>query len=146
MAKDMYPVPKSNPNAMFVLAFLVTWVASAIVIGLANFFMPESFVLGTVNIPYTSALLLSSGVLAWITTMCIPLFTQFEIQQQRVLQPQHWMAGYLVINAIALWVIARQAEIVGLGISSWTMVLILAIVLDVVQGMAQMALGQATKK
>lgn len=92
------------------------------------------------------ALLLSSGVLAWVATLALPLFTEIEMRKQMVLTPQHWMLGYLIINVVSLWVLARFAEAIGLGISSWVYVLGMAAVLDFVQGMVMMAYGEAQKK
>ncbi len=56
----------------------------------------------------------------------------------KALTTAHWMAGYLAINFVGLWVISRFSEQFGLGISAWWIVLILAAVLDFVQGMGMM--------
>ena len=98
------------------------------------------------SISSTMALVLSSGILAWAATLTMPIFTEIEIRKQMVLTPQHWMTGYLIINFIALWVVARFADVIGLGMASWFFVLGLAAILDVVQGMTMMAYGEAQKK
>lgn len=146
MADKKYPVPTSNPNKMMVVCFFVVWLVNLLVFAVANMLMPESVVLGTVNIPYTAALLLSSGVLAWVTTLFIPAFTEIEMRKKMVMSPIHWTAGYLIIDFIALWLIARQAEILGLGISSWMLVLVLSVILDVLQGMSMMAIEMMKQK
>lgn len=146
MAKNQYPVPKSNPNMMMVVAFFLMLFTNAIVISLANQFFPNLFVLGTMSLTYYPALLLSSGMLALITVLAIPFFTQWEMTQQKILTPMQWMGGYLVINFIGLWLIARGAEVFGLGIASWLAVLGLAVVLDFMQGMVMMALGKSQEK
>lgn len=146
MATQSYPIPKSNPNAQMSITFFLMWLVNALVIALANVVFPNNIVLGTMSLSYYMALLLSSGVLAGVATLALPLFTEIEMRKQMVLTPQHWMLGYLIINVVSLWVLARLAEAIGLGISSWVYVLGLAAVLDFVQGMVMMAYGEAQKK
>lgn len=146
MTSQSYPIPKSNPNAQMSITFFLIWLVNALVIALANVVFPNNVVLGTMSLSYYMALLLSSGVLAWVTIVLMPVFTEIEIRKQMVLTPQHWMLGYLIINVASLWVITRFAEALGLGISSWVYVLGLAAVLDFVQGMVMMAYGEAQKR
>ena len=146
MAKQTYPIPTSNPNAYMSISFLLMWVVSALVISIASSLYPETYVLGTMSLSRMAALLLSSGVLAWVTTMLIPVFTEIEIRKKMVLAPQHWVLGYLIINVIALWIIARFADSFGFGIASWMAVVGLAIMLDLAQGMTMMGYGELNKK
>lgn len=117
MTSQSYPIPKSNPNAQMSITFFLIWLVNALVIALANVVFPNNVVLGTMSLSYYMALLLSSGVLAWVTIVLMPVFTEIEIRKQMVLTPQHWMLGYLIINVASLWVITRFAEALGLGIS-----------------------------
>jgi uncharacterized membrane protein YvlD (DUF360 family) len=146
MAKETYPIPTSNPNSYMSISFLLMWVVSALVISIASSLYPETYVLGTMSLSRMAALLLSSGVLAWVTTMLIPVFTEIEIRKKMVLAPQHWVLGYLIINVIALWIIARFADSFGFGIASWMAVVGLAIMLDLAQGMTMMGYGELNKK
>jgi len=146
MAKQSYPIPKSNPNAYMTVTFFLLWLVNAMVISLANSTFPAQVVLGTMSLTTTAALLLSSGVLAGISTLAMPLFTEIEMRKQMVLTPQHWMAGYLVINFVALWAVARFSDVLGLGMASWLFVFGLAVVLDFVQGMVMMLYGEINKK
>ncbi|MEX0896006.1 MAG: hypothetical protein WDZ94_03635 [Patescibacteria group bacterium] len=146
MAKQSYPIPESNPNAHMSATFLLLWLVNVLIIWLANTVFPDNFVLGTMSLSSGTALLLSSGVLAWIVTLLIPVFTEIEIRKQMVLTPQHWVAGYLIINTVALWSVARFADVLGFGISSWAYVLGLAVVLNLIQGMVMMGYGEVQKK
>ena len=56
------------------------------------------------------------------------------------------MIGYLVINFVGLWSVARGADVLGLGISSWMIVLVIAVVLDFIQGGVMMGLGKKLEK
>jgi hypothetical protein len=55
------------------------------------------------------------------------------------------MLTYFAINIVALWEITRFAENLGLGVSSWVVVILLAAALDWAQGMAMMAAGKLIK-
>lgn len=146
MAKNSsYPVPKNNPHLQMVVAFVLTWIVSALVISIANSWFPSNVVLGTSVLSRWGALFLSSGVLAWLMSMSIALFTEIEVRQQRVLSPKDWMIGYFVLNVVGLWLISRLAEMLGLGVSSWMVVLLLALVLDFVQGLTMMTYGSLQK-
>jgi uncharacterized membrane protein YvlD (DUF360 family) len=146
MANETYPIPTSNPNAYMSVSFLLTWLVSALVISIANTFFPQTYVLGTMSLSRTAALILSSGVLAWVTTLLMPVFTEIEIRKKMVLAPRHWILGYLIINVIVLWIIARLAESLGFGIASWVAVVGLAVVLNLAQSIAMMGYGEVTKK
>lgn len=146
MAKQSYSIPKSNPNAYMSVTFFLLWLVNALVISLANSVFPTQVVLGTMSLTTTAALLLSSGVLAGIGTLTLPLFTEIEMRKQIVLTPQQWMAGYLVINFVGIWAIARFADVLGLGMASWLFVFGLAVVLDFVQGIVMMLYGEIQKK
>lgn len=146
MAKQMYPVPKTNPNAQMSISFFLLWIVTIITIAIANMLFPEQIVLGTMSLSYTMALALSAGVLAWIGTLTMPIFTQIEIRKQMVLSPQHWILGYFIVNTVAIWILARFADALGLGIASWVYVLGLAAVLDIAQGMAMMVYGEMQNK
>jgi hypothetical protein len=125
-----------------VYTFVTIWVTNAVILWVANMLFSQNIVLGTMSLNSTAALLLSSAVLAWICTLAIPFFTLWEMKRGKILTPTDWMAGYLVVNAVALWLVSRAAEVFGLGISSWIFVIITAAVLDMVQGMVMMAVGK----
>lgn len=74
-------------------------------------------------------------------TLSIVLFTEVEVRQQRVLSPKDWLMGYFALNTVGIWLIARLAEILGLGLSSWLVALLLGLVLSFAQGSTMMAYG-----
>ncbi len=141
MSKSSYPVPKSNPHLETIAAFFLTWFASATIITIASALFPKNVVLGTISLSHWEALLLSSGVLSWLMTLSIVLFTEVEVRQQRVLSPKDWLMGYFALNTVGIWLIARLAEILGLGLSSWLVALLLGLVLSFAQGSTMMAYG-----
>jgi len=138
MPKTSAAVSSSNPSMKFVMTFFVMAAVNAVVIFLANMFFPSQVVLGTMSISHTWAVVLSAGTLAWFTMLFFPLVKSWELSKKRNLTPTEMMAAYLVINFVGLWSVTRVSELFGLGLSSWVVVLILAVVLDFLQGMAVM--------
>jgi predicted membrane protein len=68
------------------------------------------------------------------------------MEKESSLHPKQWMLTYLVINFVALWEISRFADNLGLGFSSWIVILLFAAVIDLIQGGAMMILGEKSKK
>ncbi|MBI5151300.1 MAG: hypothetical protein HZA34_01870 [Candidatus Pacebacteria bacterium] len=137
--------PKTNnlpfvPGMMTPISYGLLFAANGLVISLANTWFPQYVVLGTVNISALWAVLLSAGVLALIGTLTMPFFQEYESRRGRMLSDKEWMVGYLVVNFVGVWLVARVSEIFGLGVTSWMVVLGLAAVLDLVQGFVMMGL------
>lgn len=118
--------------------FLITMLVSAVVLYGANNMSPLQVVLGNQSLSLFWALVLSSGVIALVTTFVFPFISDFSAQMKHMLSPMEMMAVFLVVNFATVWLMSRVSQVFGLGISSWLVVLIVSIVLDVVQGAAMM--------
>lgn len=139
MAYVQSVLSKRNPGMMLFLTYVIVTVVSAVVIYLANKFFPEAVVLGTMSLSVGWAIALSAGKLGLVTTFASAFFNEFELRRGKLLSPSEMIAGYFVVNVATLWFISRFAEVFGLGLSSWVVVLALAFVADMLQGMAVMA-------
>lgn len=149
MAKQSATVPQ-NPGMVMLSTYISIFLTTALVVAIANRWFPENVVLGTMSITRLWAILLSAGVVALINTFTMPFVTQWEIQRGKLATAPEMFSIYLAINFIAVWLITRVAEVFGMGVTSWLVVLLLAIALDLVQGMTMMWLesvkNQNTKK
>lgn len=139
-------VPTQNPSMWLLISFLILYAVTALVVHVAHMWAPESVVLGTMSLSYGWALLLSSGVIALISLFAMPFFTEWEMRNKRVLKPKELFALYFVVLFFDVWLVTRAADVFGLGVSSWLVVLLLAAALDVTQGMSMMMLEQSRKK
>lgn len=136
---------EQNPNMSVVVSYFTLMITSAIVFFLANLWFPQHIVLGTMNISMVWAILLSSGVVALIDTLALPFVTQWEQQRKKDATPAEMFTIFLVINFLIVWLITRVAEIFGMGVTSWLVVLSLAVALDLLQGMVMMWLENVKK-
>ena len=127
-----------NPGLVLVVTYFVLFAVNALVVLLANSLMPQQVVLGTQFISKGWAIIHSMGTLALLTTFAVPFVREWEKSRGKMLASYEWMCVYFVLNFVGIWLVTRLAEQLGFGISSWVVALVLAVVLDVVQGMAMM--------
>lgn len=127
---------------MLVCTYFVLFIINALVIWLANILFPNNIVLGTWSISKPWAIIHSMGMLTLIDTFAIPFIRMCESKYKKTLTPMHWMIVYFLINTGSIWLIARFAGEIGLGISSWIVAVFLAIVLDIFQGLGMKWVGK----
>lgn len=130
---------------MVVISYFVLLVVNSIVILGANSLFPNDVVLGNSAIPFFWALLHSMGIFTLLTAFAIPFVHEYEQVRGKMFTSNEWMITYFIINFVGMWVLTRFAENLGLGITSWLVALILAVVLDIVQGIAMMQLEKMRK-
>jgi hypothetical protein len=129
-----------STGIVLVITYLVLFIISSLVIFLANLFFPYYVVLGNLNSNIVWSLIHSMGVLALITTFAIPFVRIRERVLGRMLTSQEWMIYYFILNFVSVWLIARFADQFGFGIRSWVIALVLALILDLAQGISLMQL------
>lgn len=113
----------------------VLWlVAHSAVIFLANRWFPQVVVLGTNVITPTMGLVYSMVVFTLITVGAIPVIEAVSAQMRMRLSNLHWFALFLVIDTAAIWLVARFAEQLGLGISWWGVAVVIGLLMDLIQG------------
>ena len=137
-----------TPNPSFSITFLSLWVLNGLIILTASCFFPRQVVLGTHHISVFWSLIHVPSSLALIQTLVLPLFYLWEKKNKQRLSPQQWLGSYLLINFTTLWVLARWADQLGMGLASWKTALILAAVLSPAQVklMSKLEKWQKSKK
>lgn len=126
---------KSMSARQLTITFVVWFIAHLAIFFLANRFFPQAVVLGTNIFSPIEALLYSMVVLTLITVGFIPVVEMIASSAKRSMSAMDWMVTYFVINTVAIWLVARFAEQLGMGISSWVVAVVLALVVDAAQGL-----------
>ncbi len=134
-----------NPGMVFVVTFVALTVVNAIIIALANSFFSHNVVLGTMSVSVPWAVALASMGLALIDTLALSFLSEIEYARKKDLQLMEMMLAYFLINSVGLWLLARGADVLGMGLSSWVVVVVLAAVLDFVQGSVMVGLEKVRK-
>ena len=129
-----------------IYSFLTLFAVNFVVLHLVNMLFPTHVVLGTYSISHWWAMCHSMLRLTLYGTLAMLLVTFYEWKNKVTFTSKQWMATYLVVNFAALWEISRFADNLGLGFSSWFVILLFAGVLDMAQGMAIIYLGEKSKK
>jgi hypothetical protein len=120
---------------MMVCTFFILLVVNGLIIWLANMFFPKNIALGTWSITKFQAIIQSMEILALIDVFSIPFIKEYETKRNKKMSAKDWMIGYFLINTASIWLIARLAGYVGMGISSWLVAVILGLILDLIQGL-----------
>lgn len=140
MSKKEMVLLLKNPGITLVATYVVLLIVNIGVIYAANGFFPNQVVLGTFSMNTFWAALHSMAALSLVATFAIPFFHELEKRRGHMLTPKEWMIYYFLLNAVAVWLITRASDQFGLGVSSWFVVVSLAVVFDLVQGAAMMQL------
>lgn len=120
------------------MALVLFVVVNTVVILLANMLFPQSVVLGNDLISPVMAAIYSMVVLSLMAVGMMPVIEFVTVQQKMNLTSTHWMLLYWVINTGGLWLLSRFAELLGMGLRSWVVAVVLGLVLNLVQGMVMM--------
>ncbi len=134
-----------NPGIVIVASYVALFLVNSLVLWLANALFPNHVVLGTFTIPVGWAILHSAGKLALVGTLLIPFINEYESRRGKPYTPRDWMVIYFGINFITLWLISRVPDQYGVGVSSWLVAALVAVVLDFAQGIAMMKLEAVRK-
>lgn len=122
---------------------LAMWLVNGTLILLANWFMPETYVLGTYRMGVFVSALVASLVWTIITLLVEPVL---KVANYKPKNPVVSMLIYLVANFVGLWLVARMAPLTGFGVMSWVWVLALAFVGNLVQFVTWSALDKTKFK
>jgi len=113
----------------------ITWmIGHSSILYLANALFPSHVVLGTNQFSSLQGLFYSMLVFTLIAVGSIPITEYIAILQKKTLKTMDWMVIFFFVNVVGIWLVARFAEQLGLGISSWLVAVALAVVFDIAQG------------
>lgn len=125
--------------------FLVFLLANSAFVYIANSIFPSNVVLGNHLFPPVLALFYSMLIFTLITVGMVPVIETVSESMKYKLKDMDWMVLYFIINTAALWLVAKFALQLGLGISSWFVAVVLAVVLDLIQGILSMMVVSKVK-
>lgn len=136
---------QTQTGLMLFYSFLTLMLSNVLVLLIANMLFPSHVVVGTLSVPYWWAIHNSMFKLSVIGVFVMPFVSYYEWKNSATFTPKQWMLTYFVVNLVALWGITRFAENMGIGASSFGVLILLAAAFDWIQGLAMMALGKYVK-
>lgn len=126
------PVTATTAGQLSVM-FVLTVAFAIITVFLANVFLPKQVVLGNNIFSPGAALIYSAITYGLLSVGAVPVVEWLSEKKETRLTENKWMLVWLVVNFFAFWIVARFAELLGMGISSWRVVAVLALIMDVLQ-------------
>jgi uncharacterized membrane protein YvlD (DUF360 family) len=115
-----YGIRKVVKEMLDAKKFLIFWFISAAIFYFAPLVSPEMIATGNARLSAFMASVISAFLLTIATTSVQPVLEKFKIKFTKDWQ---WLMIYLFTNVLGVWVIARYADLTGVGIlNSWTAV------------------------
>lgn len=122
-------------DSKFYLKFLLIWLVNSLIIWAASSLYPSNFVLGTANISFFGAVLISGFLVTLFCKIIKILFV--KLVHLKKTSRLIMFVFYWLVNAVVIWFIARLAPFTGFGISSFYWVTALGFVLNFFQWVAR---------
>ena len=110
--------------------FLAFWIVDSLLLWLASLFYPTYYVLGNANLTNILAAVVAGLVWTAIVWKSMMFTTKLGIKKNDILKNT---AFYLVVNFVALWIVARFSALFGFGVTSYVWVFALAFIANLVQ-------------
>ena len=129
MSKTTKPITTHQLVTMFVLFFVVNFCITYF----ANKMFPDNIVLGTHFHSLLAALIFSNTALTIVVTGAISSFNHLSESINAKFTDGHWFTAYYLANFVGIWIVARFAYWLGMGISSWAVAAILGVVFALAQ-------------
>ncbi len=118
------------------LMFVYFMVVDSIILYLGHVVLPSQIVLGTYQISPLLAVIQSMLFFSLLAVVAVPVIELVAQYLKFKLSDLHWIVATFVVDFVGLWMVARLADMLGLGISSWVIVAVLAVCFDLGQGLA----------
>ena len=125
------------------LLYIVYWVLTGLLLYAANYFFPQSVVLGNHKLNAFEAALYGSFWITFVSWAIVDIFYSRGLKQNGLFM---FIAMYFIADTAAIWMVARIPRLAGFGIINYQWVLIMASILVVLQRIAWSFFGEKEKK
>lgn len=110
--------------------FIVFWLVNSAVFYFLPFIFPGLVVTGNARLAPFLAAVVSGFLLSVADAVTMPIFKSLKITLKDEWQ---WALAYLFINCLGVWLIARYADLTGVGVASAWIAVMVGIILNLVQ-------------
>jgi len=110
--------------------FIVFWLANSAIFYFAPFVFGSLVVSGNARLAPFMASVVSGFLVTIADALTLPLFERLGIELRDEWQ---WTLAYLFVNVLSIWVIARYADLTGVGIQNAWVAVLLGVIFNVVQ-------------
>ncbi len=123
--------------------FIAFWVINSALFYFSPYVLTGMVVTGNARLAPFLASIISGFLLSCADSLVMPVFEGLKIKLKDEWQ---WMLAFLLTNILGVWVIARYADLTGVGVSTgWTAIL-LGLSINIAQWIAWKVMADKTKK
>lgn len=115
-------------------AFVSFILANSLITLVADLFFPRAIVLGNNELSAFAGLLYSMLLVSIIAVGVMPVVEYLANLKGAKLTNLHWLLFYWLVNAGAIWLAGRFAAVIGFGIRSWLVAVMLGLAFNLAQG------------
>lgn len=123
--------------------FLSFWLVNSIIFYFAPYVFVGLVVTGNARLGPFMAAVVSGFILTVVDVVTTPVFESLKIKLKDEWQ---WALAYLFVNVLGVWVIARYADLTGVGIASAWVAVIMGVIFNLAQWGTWKLLGDKSKK
>lgn len=98
------------------IRWVAIWLVNSLLFYLASVVFPGNFVLGNASLTPTWAALVSGFLLTVLCRLSKPLISRFGL---KLAGRYKMFVFYWLVNAVAIWLVARFSYLTGFGISAY---------------------------
>ena len=110
--------------------FLVFWLVNSLIFYFVPYVLSSMVVTGNARLTPFMARIISGFLLTAVDAAIEPVFRNLKI---KLTSDWQWILAYLFANVFGIWVLARYADLTGVGISNAWVALLLGLILNVAQ-------------
>lgn len=123
--------------------FLSFWLVNSVIFYFAPYVFVALVVTGNARLGPFMAAVVSGFILTVADVITMPIFESLKIKLKDKWQ---WSLAYLFVNVLGVWVIARYADLTGVGISSAWVAVLMGVIFNLAQwGVWKMMAGSSKK-
>ena len=110
--------------------FLAFWLVNSAIFYFAPFILVGMIVTGNARLAPFLAAIVSGFLLTVADAVTVPIFESLKI---RLKDEWQWALAYLFVNVLGVWVIARYADLTGVGVASAWVAVLLGVIFNLAQ-------------
>lgn len=112
------------------MLFIGIALVNAIVLYVGSMLFPTDIVVGNSTWSPLFAALVTGVILSGVMALPEPILKSLKL---KIKNEMYWALLYLVFNILGLWVLARLANYSGFGVSSYIVVIVLGLIMNMLQ-------------
>lgn len=122
--------------------FIIFWFINSVILYFAPFIFTGLVVTGNARLAPFMGSLISGFLLTVADAITLPVFESLKIKLKDEWQ---WALAYLFVNVLGVWVVARYADLTGVGVASAWVAVVIGAICNIGQWLGWKVVGNSLK-